>query len=145
MKNSYLIVGIGSLALTGLAAPQAKTIPLQSLKHGLGPAFFPFLLLSILALLGITALVVGSITHFPKEAAGKSEERHLATVLLGFGLLIAYGFLFARVGFFMSTVVFMALAMALLKTRWWVAVVFSVMLTSCIYILFIWLLKVPLP
>jgi putative tricarboxylic transport membrane protein len=144
MKKIDVIAGGSTLLLAVLTWVQARNIPFQNLAGGLGPAFFPILLLVVLSVLGMVSLLLGLFSKVEGHKQ-KEEKKYFALTISIFGLLFAYGVLFERIGFFLSTLFFLLGTMIILRTQWWQALGLSFLLTGGIYILFIFLFKVPLP
>ena len=95
--NSDVVTGAIVLCVVGIGWYRVRTIPFQGLQAGLGPAFFPTILLTIVTFLAIILLLKG--LFFTKEdvkSESKAEEvaqSPLVRILL-ISLFIAYSFLF---------------------------------------------------
>ena len=144
MKTPDAIAGLSTLLITFLAWTQARGIPFQNLEGGLGPAFFPYVLLAVLAILGIISMFIAFYSNARASKEKNTKRYHVLSFSI-FCLLIAYGILFERIGFLVSTFLFLIGAMIVLKTRWWQSLGLALLLTFGIYGIFIVCFKVPLP
>lgn len=147
--------------LTGLAVfvlglaywRAAAVLPRPLLQQAVGPEVFPQLIAG--ALMGLGALLaVGSLlrrlVRWPARPTEVSLETRpdVAAILFVLGGLALYTFLYERLGFIVSTVVFMALEIAALEVdrkRWPWAVPVVILLPVGLYVLFVTLLGVTLP
>ena len=147
--------------LTGLAVfvlglaywRAASALPKPLLQQVIGPEVFPHLIAGALMVLG-ALLAAGPLLRRlarwparPTEASleGPPDVAAIVVVLAGLAL---YTFLYERLGFILSTVVFMALEIAVLEVdrkRWLWAVPLVILLPIALYGLFVKLLGVTLP
>jgi putative tricarboxylic transport membrane protein len=115
-----------------------------------GPGFIFFLaglLLTILSIIDIAGIFIG------KYIPGKDEKEESVwlgfrwqKVLLVLGALSAYAYFFNMLGFLLSTFLLMVFLFKAVKpTRWWIAIVSSLVTTLLSYVIFkVWLM-VPFP
>ncbi len=144
MRIREVITGFCIILIAGFLWILSRNIPFQGLKAGLGPAFFPYLSLAILTIFGITYLIVNLfIINFHKGEKVNNKFCWLTIVI--FGLLIIYAILFKYFGFIISTLLFLACSMIILKVKWLYAILISALTASGLYLIFITFLKVPLP
>lgn len=144
MRKSELITGFYTLLIAGFTWMISRDIPFQDLKAGLGPAFFPYLLLVILAGLGIIYLIFGLFTRSSLKTT-KTRDSSYWKIIIIFGLLVIYSILFKHLGFVISTLLFLVSSMLTLKVKWFHAILISTLAISGLYLIFIIFLKVPLP
>jgi len=144
MRKSEAITGFCTLLIAGLTWIISRDIPFQDLKAGLGPAFFPYLLLVILAGLGIIYLIFGLFTSNSLKTT-KIRNSSYWKIILIFGLLVIYSVLFKRLGFVISTLLFLVCSMLTLKVKLLHAILISTLAISGLYLIFIIFFKVPLP
>lgn len=145
MNVSYVTTGLAAILIAALAWTQARKFPFQDLQSGLGPAFFPCLLLIALVVLGSGSVLYGFLSRV-EDAEKKGEEAPgRFTALLIFAFLVAYGISFSRAGFLVSTFAFLAVVMIILKIKWWLTLVVAGLLTGILQVVFATFFKVPLP
>jgi hypothetical protein len=131
-------------------------------SRGLGPRFFPYAVSVLGMALGlyllVRDLVAAGTTATPEggasEEAEESEEegrprfnaRHLVTPLAIVGLSVVYSLVWNILGFILTSVVFLVLAMLVLgEKRPLVLSLYSVGIVTVIYLIFRAWLEVPLP
>lgn len=143
-----IVLSLGWLWLVYLYVPSSNT-PGEP-----GPRSFPIGLGCALLLLGLAI----SLTDFARRREGdataaKTDAKplplgHELRIVLGtFGALVLYAFLMEKTGFLVSTPVVMVLTMAgLLRMRRWtfIALMASGVTLVC-WLVFVFLLRVPLP
>lgn len=118
-----------------------------------GAGFLPFCVGAILAILGSIwlgmSVLSGKAEAAPENgAAAESPAGHPALTRLvpGILLVIAYGWVFERLGFFVSTVLFMMAWQKGIEREGWVkTLVISFVCAGAMYLLFNFLLKGVLP
>lgn len=131
-------------------------IPASNTPGEPGPQAFPIMLGCALLLLGLVITASDfsrkrEVTHVQAKAKADttaSAAKHELRVVLGtFGLLLLYAFLMERAGFLVSTPIVLALTLAgLLRIRRWAFVAkMSVGTTLVCWLIFVVLLRVPLP
>ncbi len=109
-----------------------------------GPGFFPFGLAIALILLSL-ALIFKTRAK-DKIAAPFWPERTWLRPLLGMVILIFYALVVERVGFVITTFIFLVAWMWVIeRLRWWTIISISVGTTVGLYLIFSLLLEVPLP
>lgn len=119
-----------------------------------GAGFLPFFVGLCLAVLGAIWLGMSLVAPRPQPAAAaegpapEAPARHpvLSRLIPGVILVIAYGWLFERVGFFLDTVLFMVAWQKGIEREGWVrTLVISFVCAGAMYLLFSFLLKGVLP
>jgi hypothetical protein len=107
----------------------------------MGPAYFPMWLGSILAVIG--AAVVIRAAFRPGPPLERFAYRKIALVL---GSTVLFGLLLRRTGFALSLIVLVILsAYASRSFRWPAATTLAVTLAAGCIVVFVWLLKLPIP
>jgi putative tricarboxylic transport membrane protein len=127
-------------------------IPASNTPGEPGPQAFPILLGYALLLLGL-AITASSFfrqrdaTTEPAKTQILPVKHELLMVLGTFGLLVLYAFLLEKLGFLVSTPLVLALTLAgLLRIRHWTFVAkMSIGTTLVCWLIFVVLLRVPLP
>lgn len=147
-----LVSGCCFLALGMFVASQAVGFKIWG---GIGPkeGFFPFivgLLIVASSLVVIGKAVLPALRYRPKgEEQGAEEEKSpgsLSKVISYSALLICYAGLLRPVGFLITTPIFLLLLLGLVeRQRWKITIAMTIILTAASYILFVYLLMVPLP
>jgi putative tricarboxylic transport membrane protein len=145
MKIREIITGICTILIAGYLWVLSRNIPLQDLKAGLGPAFFPFLSLIILGILGIVYLIFNLLVKEVQEEKKPSSNRFPWSTIIISVFLIIYAASFKSAGFIISTFLFLIFSMIILKVKWVSAIFISLLATSGLYLIFITFFKVPLP
>lgn len=131
-----------------------KYIPSSNTPGEPGPQAFPIILGCALLLLGLL-ITLSDFSRSASNATAQSEAKkestsvqHELRIVLGtFGLLMLYAFLMEKIGFLVSTPIVLALTLAgLLKIRRWsfIALLSSGITLVC-WLVFVVLLRVPLP
>jgi hypothetical protein len=131
-------------------------IPASNIPGEPGPQAFPIVLGGALLLLGLSITASDFVrkgdtapvqTNAADDAKSKASKRELRIVLGTVGLLMLYAFLMERVGFLVSTPIVLVLTLAvLLQIRSWVFIaMMSVGTTLVCWLVFVLLLRVPLP
>jgi putative tricarboxylic transport membrane protein len=134
----------------------AGALPEPLLKQAVGPGAFPRLIAGALVVLGALLVLgplvrrrAGRATEPPvtadEEAGPAPDFRTMGLVMLG---LVVYVVLFERLGFIVSTIIFMAWEVAVMEVerwRWLRAAPVVVLLPVVLYVLFAKILGVTLP
>ncbi|MBI2868071.1 MAG: tripartite tricarboxylate transporter TctB family protein [Chloroflexi bacterium] len=127
------------LALAAAFWRGAYRMPAYGITDPVGPAGFPILLAGAL---GLTAGVL-IVRPRAEERAQRGRPLHMVIV---FGLLTGYILLFERLGFLLSTVLFLSSSIALFAPGWrWRVPLFAIVLTSLLQLLFGYALGISLP
>jgi putative tricarboxylic transport membrane protein len=129
-------------------------IPASSTTGEPGPRAFPLVLGCALLLLGLAITVSGfarrgevESTKAAADTNAKPLKHELRIVLGTFGLLILYAFLMEKTGFLVSTPIVLAMTLAgLLRMRRWTFIaLMSGGTTLVCWLVFVVVLRVPLP
>ena len=122
--------------------------------RGLGPRFFPYAVSVLGMVLGLY-LLVRDLAAARRTTAGESDSReeettpgmgHLVTPAVIVGLSVVYSLVWDLLGFILTSVIFLVLAMrALGETRPVVITIYSIGIVTVIYLIFRVWLEVPLP
>ena len=116
----------------------ARLIKLHGISDPAGPSAFPKLLAFVLGATGAALLMSPS----PPKVEEKGRPIRIVAV---FGMLIFYALVFERVGFLVSTILFLSGSIAIFAPNWrWRIPLFAVLLTMTLGLVF-WALGVPLP
>jgi len=150
--NREHLLGISCLIIAGVTFALAAQLPKgQSAGRVSGPALFPVILATILGLCGVAEIVIG----FAKGAASPSvsfgsavrqlKRREVINLLLIVGMLVVYELLFERLGFVLTTFLFLSVVMARLGVSVPRSLIYSAGYVVVIYLLFRTLFAISLP
>lgn len=143
MRRVDLLTGFVLVAFAALYFERTFHITIGLASDRLGPTFFPRLLAALLALCGLGLLF--------RAAAGRSDSPRPAPMRLGLFVAIitlALGYLVALpvIGFVVLTPLLLGAVMALLGLRnWWALAGTSIGITLLLLLVFVEMLRVPLP
>lgn len=111
-------------------------------KYSLGPAFFPRL---VCILLFVVALIL-LIFSIKNKNYSKNKYKNLKYSIITIIFFIIYTFLIEKLGYLTSTIIFMISIIFLLKNKsFLINIIFSVVFSSIIYLLFSKGFNVSLP
>jgi putative tricarboxylic transport membrane protein len=113
--------------------------------HAPDAGLLPFLCGVGLAVLGIVWIL---ILQWTKEAEieGPVEKRRWHRPIISLVLMVLYGWAMESVGYITSTLIFMiAWQQIIEREKWFKTMLISLLGTLTMYVLFVYLLKVPIP
>lgn len=151
--NREHIVGFICIAIAIAVLCITPTFPKGQAGVNLtGPAFFPEVLAIAYLVLGVIQILAGfkvqkqieEGTPSDTQEAQKKKGRVWPTVEF-IALLIAFIVLFEPLGFIISTIAFLFLLMLLLGVKWWKSLLYAIIYTAVIYLLFGKLFTIGLP
>lgn len=129
------VAAVAVLLMSAAGGLALKGVPFHALEAGLGPAFFPAVLLSALAVLGF--LLLGrAIVQRHSGNRSEPQEEDTGHSLYGIGVLVGYAILFRYFGCLIATEIALVVSMLLLRVTWWRAIVFAAGVTGVIYMIF---------
>ena len=149
-KNNYILVGCLAFFI-GVVFFLMRGIPYGQHTEGYGAAFYPALLLGVLAVLTIVLFVQTlrlpkdeDKKEKPSDASGSSD---FSFKNFGFFLVLflLYTLPLQRIGFIINSFLFLTIGMVYLRTPLKRAVVVSIAVVAVIYVMFKIVLRVPLP
>lgn len=113
-------------------------------KYSLGPAFFPRLICIILFLIALILLIFSIKNKNYSKIKNKNPNLKYSVITIIF--FIVYVFLIEKLGYLTSTIIFMISIIFLLKSKsLLINIIFSVIFSSVIYLLFSKGFNVSLP
>ena len=145
MKRANLVAAIGLLLLVGFVVFESRQLSFGTFRvpH---TGFFPKILVGLLLLLSLSCLVQtlrATETERPADkipTEGWIRIGATLTTLVGFALVLEW------LGFLLSTFLLMVLLLRAIEAPKWSKVIIVALATAVVsYILFAWLLGVPLP
>jgi putative tricarboxylic transport membrane protein len=151
--NRFLGPLLSALALGWLWLTH-RYIPASNIPGEPGPQAFPIVLGCALLILGLTITVSDLKKHRDVNSTKSTTDskalpvtHELRIVFSTFGLLVLYAFLMEKAGFLLSTPIVLVLVLAgLLRIRRWSFIaMMSAGTTLVCWLIFIVLLRVPLP
>ncbi len=148
--NRDHIVGLICIAIAGAVLAITPSFPAGQAGVNLtGPAFFPNVLAIIYILFGAGELIVGFRAPRGTVSAGQATSGAAKPSIRKFlefvGLLVAFAALFQPLGFIVATLFFLFLLMLLLGVKPLKSVLFSLVYTGLIFLLFGKLFTIGLP
>lgn len=136
---------LGALVFLGALAFLARRIELRTETGGIDPRWWPELLGTVGVVLAVALLVVSVVRPVSREDLEASTRTGFVRVGITIALTVAYLVAWPLVGFLAATPVFLlALTVVFGGRGWRVLLLFPVLLTAFIYLLFNTLLEVPL-
>lgn len=151
MTRSDSITNLIVIALGLFVAYHSYAVLKLGILISPGAGFLPFLCGIALIVLGVVWRLQGWLSRpGPKASAGEAEAASLPgtrrKLVLAFLTTTAYALLFERIGFLLSTLVFMlGWQMVVERERWLKAVIVTALCAAAMYGLFRYLLRVELP
>jgi putative tricarboxylic transport membrane protein len=121
-----------------------NTLKLGSI-HVPDAGFLPFLCGVGLAILGVVWILILQWTK-EKENEGPAEKRLWHRPVISLVLMVLYGWAMETVGYITSTLIFMIAWQQIIEREKWIkTMIISLLGTLAMYVLFVYLLKVPIP
>jgi putative tricarboxylic transport membrane protein len=131
----------------------AYNLPKAAIGNPMAPAIFPLILGVIMSILGV-CLFVSEVrkheTEMKREGQPESPKglkRETKLIILTCTAAVAYALLFGKIGYVLSTSLFMGILLFALngKLKWKSNIVIAVGFSVAIYLIFQKLLNIPLP
>ena len=143
-RNAYLVIGgIGLLFGVGYLGMSFQ-LPFGRLAQP-GAGLFPVIVGVVMVFASLTTMWEGWQLEKAKQiefSAGADRERLLSLI----GLLFGYFLSLTWLGYIASTTLFCILLMRMLSNLGWPRIVaYSLVMTLALYVVFVLLLKVPMP
>lgn len=145
LLDTRFLSGILALALAGLGGVRSQRLSLQSLSEGLGAAFFPWMVLVAMAMLGFALIGVGLFGQDNLEDRPSLPGVRILPILGIAGSLLAYALLLVPLGFLAATAGFLLTTALILRARPLPAGIFALLTTTGLWAVFGLALRVPLP
>jgi putative tricarboxylic transport membrane protein len=143
-KKSYMWTGLFGLILSAGYLHMSLDLPMGALDEP-GAGLFPILVAAVMAFASAAAMWEGhrsSTSEAIELPTGSDHARLMKLVLLLSGYFVAIPWL----GYSASSFIFcIALIRLLSDTAWIRCVLYSFVMTAAVYLVFIYLLKVPMP
>jgi putative tricarboxylic transport membrane protein len=116
MASREIIAAIGLLIFSALYAWATFYIPDRTIPNTPGPSFFPFVIITVVAILSFALLVKGIAGRRPDDAEPSQKTKtRLATMTMG--AFFVYLALMPWAGFLLVSVVFFAVLMMFYGSR----------------------------
>jgi putative tricarboxylic transport membrane protein len=145
MRSTDFISAGTLLALALTALVEASKLPFGRVGSPQA-GFFPLILAIFLAIfvLVFLAQAIGGTKERPNDPRGKSATWN--KIVLALGALVTFGVLFERLGYVISTFLFIAfLLRAVEQQKWRLVLTFAFLTSFATYLVFGLLLNTPLP
>ena len=155
-RKPELLISLGLFVIIGIMFYLTNRLPDSLVPHELGPRFFPFIVLIFLAVFNFF-LCIGSVGFGPgqakEETVGKPDnndlsEKQKVEIRIGFiffGVILLGLVLMYVLGFSLGVVISVSLCLVLTGAKKIKSIVFTIIATAVIVILFQYILYVPLP
>ena len=144
-SEGYMGAGMIGILLSAGYLHMTLDLPMGEMDQP-GAGVFPLLLAGVLCVASLSALWEGwqtRSTHVALDLPRGSDRTRLLKLIC---LLLVYFLAIPWAGFALSSIVFCALMIRLLSTLTWRrSLTYSLAMTAAIYIIFIAVLKVPMP
>ena len=133
-----------ALVLGAVIAVMTSQLPPSTIQGDIGPSVFPYFSAGLLMICGAGLLVTGN-----KKEASIFDKRALKRLALIFSVVLLYCIVMTYVGFLIPTAaIFFILTTMFAENEdvaWWKRLLYSVVLTLVIYLLFHNVLNLKLP
>jgi putative tricarboxylic transport membrane protein len=143
-KKSYTWTGLLGLLLSAGYLHISLDLPMGALDEP-GAGLFPILVSAVMAFASAAAMWEGykAPTSDAIELPTGGDSARLVKLVL---LLSAYFVAIPWLGYSVSSLIFCILLIRLLSdTNWMRSILYSIIMTAVVYVVFIYLLKVPMP
>lgn len=136
--------GLIALVLGAIIAVMTSQLPPSTIQGDIGPAVFPYFSAGLLMFCGAGLLITGN-----QKEASIFDKRALKRLALIFGVVLLYCIVMSYIGFLVPTVVIFFVLTTMFaedaNVVWWKRLLYSVVLTLVIYLLFHNVLNLKLP
>ena len=136
--------GLIALVLGAIIAVMTSQLPPSTIQGDIGPAVFPYFSAGLLMFCGAGLLITGN-----QKEASIFDKRALKRLALIFGVVLLYCIVMSYIGFLVPTVVIFFVLTTMFAedadVAWWKRLLYSVVLTLVIYLLFHNVLNLKLP
>lgn len=136
-----------ALVMGAAIAVMTSQLPPSTIQGDIGPAVFPYFSAGLLMFCGAGLLITGS-----QKEASIFDKRALKRLALIFGVVLLYCIVMSYIGFLVPTVVIFFVLTTMFAedaedadVAWWKRLLYSVVLTLVIYLLFHNVLNLKLP
>jgi len=146
-KNKEIVGGIIFLLLSSWLIYKISLFPTTAERYrSLGPTVFPYFLAICLTFLSIAMTYQGIRRERGAILSFSFKEKSAKQMLLLIILVGGFAYLIEDIGFLVGGLAFMALAQLIVGARkWWFVIALSLAVVGIIHVLFVILLRVPLP
>lgn len=136
--------GLIALVMGAAIAVMTSQLPPSTIQGDIGPAVFPYFSAGLLMFCGAGLLITGN-----QKEASIFDKRALKRLALIFGVVLLYCIVMSYIGFLVPTVVIFFVLTTMFAedadVAWWKRLLYSVVLTLVIYLLFHNILNLKLP
>ena len=145
LRRSNIAVALLLAGFAGWLLLEANKLAFGSIRVP-QTAFFPKVLASLLLVLAIALLIQSLRQPDGGESAEKIEPEGWIRIGATLATLIGFAFVLEWLGFLLSTFLLMVLLLRAIEPQNWLRVFVIALATSLIaYLIFSWLLNIPLP
>jgi putative tricarboxylic transport membrane protein len=144
MQRKNLYSAIFLVLFSGVTIYLAFKLPLGNYAKP-GPGFFPLLMSIFIGLLAFLLFLTTVRPNRQPESFDLEMPARKWKVFYLLGQLCVYAFLYRRLGYIVSTGIFLVSLKPIIKTKWVVLILASLLVSSMFFVFFNVLLKVELP
>ncbi len=130
------ISGTASLIIAGIGWYRIRNIPLQRLEAGLGPAFFPMAVVSLLTLLAAILIIIGVTKGLKSSGTGSQTTIKPGLHMYMIALFIFYAIAFRHIGLLPSSAVFLFITLIVLKIKLKYSFLITAVSMAAFYLIF---------
>lgn len=136
--------GIVAVVLGAVVAVMTHQLPASTISGDIGPAVFPYISAALLIVCGSGLIITGN-----QKEASMLDTIGLKRLAAIFGVVLLYCIFMNYLGFFIPSLAVLFVLSTMfaedIHCPWWHRLIFSVVLTLCIYLLFRNVLNLKLP
>lgn len=144
-SNGYLVAGLVGILLSAGYLHMTLELPMGEIDQP-GAGVFPLLVSGVLFFASVSSLWEGWHKRVNSPALDLPQGADRARLLKLIALLLVYFLIIPWVGFSLSSILFCAVLIHLLSALTWMrSAAYGFLMTAAIHLVFITLLKVPMP
>jgi putative tricarboxylic transport membrane protein len=145
-NNSDTTVGVVALASSAIYTIGAWLLPDASIGNPMAPKYFP-LLIGIMGIVFSVLLTAQGIRKKTPDKKVKRDEKYWLIILALIGCCLVYAFILEKLGFIVSTSLFLGAMLFIVNGRkgWIVNIITAVIYSAGVFFVFNTVFKMTLP